>query len=130
MTRITINSKNKEYYATKTFLDVTFLYWHLKELDANILKNFPNLESLICCYQCITDLSPIRYCPGLKILNCAFNLITDLAPVRYCKQLEIINCAANRGITNLDPLKDLPKLKKIEYRGCEVINPESFTNFL
>jgi Leucine-rich repeat (LRR) protein len=80
--------------------------------DLGVLTGMP-LEKLYLNGTRITDLSPLRGLPlrMLTLEKCPNPL--DLSPLAECAKLEILVISVNAK--NLDPLRQLPNLKRIGY---------------
>lgn len=104
--------------------------------DIEVLKYCPDLQALDLGHQALTDLSCIpEYTPELRVLILAdnrisdltplaqlkhlhyleffVNKVTDLTPLAQCKELVDLNISYNYGISNIEPLLDLPLLERL-----------------
>jgi serine/threonine protein kinase len=103
--------------------------------DLSPLMGLP-LVSVTATNTQITDLAPLRNCP-LKILHIGGTLVADLSPLKHhlLEELSTDRCHRLRdyapvseiltlrkltltpGVVNIETLRNLPRLKKIDYLG-------------
>ena len=76
------------------------------ELDPNVLRAFPNVQTFNCSSQDITSIEAIGLFEHLRILNCPQNRIASLSALVSCPKLVDIDCRYNQ-ITSLTGLSTL-----------------------
>lgn len=100
-----INSSNIESLKDKCRHDIQSIIWNAGELT-DVILNFPNITSLHCYRNKITDLSIVSGMKNLRSLCCNDNLITDLSPLTSLTKLKVLKFQNNR-VTDLSPLANL-----------------------
>lgn len=88
-TQCTITCSNVCYYSNGSWSIITKIEWFAGPLIESVLKNFPNLEHLVCCGNGLDTLKGIEVCTQLQHLNCGNN------------KLETLKGIENLGITSL-----------------------------
>ena len=127
-----ITEQTVDKYRTGTHPDTTKLIWRAGKLDADVLRNFPNLELLDCADNGLTSLEGLDGCPQILELRCDKNNLRTLTGLKacplvvnlhcYCNQLETLEGIENcQGLLQLICYKNrLTNMKHITY--CPVLH--------
>lgn len=93
-------------------LIVTDVYWTAGNLDADILRRFPNLTKLDCTLCNTSTLKGIEVCTKLEELACRGVGLTTLKGLGSCMNLRKFECMANclKSLEGLEGCKQLTEL--------------------
>ena len=75
---------------------ITKIIWSAGPLDAGVLANLPNLQTLRCSSNGLTSLAGLEACPQLLELDCSDNHLSDLSEISNCNHLRVLKCSRNR----------------------------------
>ena len=106
-----INKENIDHYRTGS-RPHTRLIWRAGQLDADVLKTFPNLCSLVCSSNDLLTLTGLEGCPLLVELHCRGNRLISLDALRHCPLLRKLDCCANK-LGSLQALEYCPQLQEL-----------------
>ena len=81
------------------YFEVLEIVWQAGELNADILKQFPNVTEFDCHGQQLDDIEAIGCLKKLKYLDCSQNHIVALGELEGCSELEKIKCNRNQLVT-------------------------------
>ena len=110
----TITDSNIDQFRDTVWPDVFHAKWNVKGpyLDAKVLANLPNLQTLDFPGCELTSLVGLECCPKLEILNCYRNNLQSLVCDSLCSHLTSIRCSHN-PLISLDGLENYPGLTKL-----------------
>ncbi len=86
-------------------------------------RHMPELEVLIVENDYVSDLHALSFCPMLEYLEVGETRVKDVSPLAACTNLEHLNIGGLPELTDISPLYELPKLKRL-YGLCDVRVPQ------
>lgn len=107
-----IRQKDIEECKANIYPDVTEVRWRAGQLDADVLRNFPNLKKLDCYCGGLPSLVGIEGCPQIQELNCSHNRLKTLKGLEGCPGLQVLLCQANE-LESTEYIKYCPNLRTI-----------------
>lgn len=85
--------------------------------DISFVSYMPELEVLIVAMDNWSDASPLASCPKLEYLELQTSQLSDLSPISALTELEHLNICYLFNLTDISPLYELPKIKRL-WIGC------------
>lgn len=91
----------------------------LSDQNMTYFKNLTKMKFLGLRNRLIRNLKPFENMTQLAELELAGNAINDLTPLENMTEMQILNLSANPSLTNLLPLHNMKKLKKLIINGIK-----------
>ena len=113
VTKITITKNNIDECRHTISPLITKIMWEAGPLDAQVLRNFPNIQNLTCMACDLTTLKGLEGCPQLLELNCFRNSLVTLEGIDNCPLLQQLSCTSNKLIA-LTGIEGCQQLRKID----------------
>ena len=112
---VTITEANIDQHRSGSWPRITELVWKTWPLDASVLLNFPNIESLDCSETMIRSLDGLKGCPQLLQLECTSCRLSSLEGIENVPQLRVLQCDRNliRSLAGIESCTELVALSCI-----------------
>ena len=91
--------------------------------NLDFVRHMPELEVLIVENDYIADLRALASCRKIEFLEVGETRVKDVSPLAACTSLEHLNIGGLLELTDISPLYELPKLKRL-YGLCDVNVPQ------